>query len=101
MANGPPSDKVGAMAGLRASVVALKHRNYRLLWTGNVIAQTGDWMDQIAFSWLVYEMTGSTVYLALVNVCRAVPILFFTLIAGVVADRVDRRKMIVASQVVM
>ncbi len=53
----------GSARGLRASVSALQHRNYRLLWTGNTISLTGDWMDQIAFSWLVYDMTGSTVYL--------------------------------------
>src|SRR5438874_12756386 len=88
----------GVLGGLRASISALKHRNYRLLWTGNVISQTGDWMDQIAFSWLVYDMTHSTVYLALVNVVRALPILFFTLIAGVVADRVERRKLMFGSQ---
>jgi len=58
-------------------------------------------MDQVAFSWLVYDMTHSTVHLALVNVCRAVPILAFTLFAGVIADRVDRRRMMVISQVVM
>ncbi len=91
----------GSARGLRASVSALQHRNYRLLWTGNTISPTGDWMDQIAFSWLVYDMTGSTVYLALVNVCRALPILVLTLFAGVIADRMERRRMIFLTQAVM
>src|SRR5438067_12447517 len=101
MAQRPPATRLGLVGSFRASTSALKHRNYRLLWTGNVISQTGDWMDQIAFSWLVYDMTHSTVYLALVNVVRALPILFFTLIAGVVADRVERRKLMFGSQCIM
>lgn len=77
---------------------SLRHRNYRLLWTGNVISQSGDWMDQIAFNWLVYEMTGSTVALAAVNLCRAGPMIFFTLLGGVVADRIERRRLMFATQ---
>lgn len=77
---------------------ALRHPNYRLLWMGNLISQSGDWMDQVAFSWLVYDMTGSTVMLALINVCRAGPIIVFTLIGGAVADRVERRKLLFLTQ---
>ena len=80
---------------------SLRHRNYRLLWTGNIISHTGDWMDQIAFSWLAYEMTHSTVSLALVNVCRAGPILLFTLIGGVIADRVERRTLLFSTQFIL
>jgi len=68
---------------------------------GNLISQSGDWMDQVAFSWLIYEMTHSTVSLALVNVCRAGPILFFTLIGGVIADRVERRKLLFLTQFIL
>lgn len=77
---------------------SLRHRNYRLLWTGNVISQSGDWMDQIAFNWLVYELTGSTVALAAVNLCRAGPMILFTLIGGVVADRLERRRLMMTTQ---
>src|SRR3954471_11069969 len=86
---------------LPAALSSLHHRNYRLLWMGNLISQSGDWMDQVAFSWLIYEMTHSTVSLALVNVCRAGPILFFTLIGGVVADRFDRRKLLFSTQFIL
>ena len=72
---------------LPAVFSSLHHRNYRLLWFGNLVSVSGDWMDQIAFSWLVYSMTHSTVALALVNVCRAGPILVFTLIGGLVRVR--------------
>jgi MFS transporter, DHA1 family, staphyloferrin A biosynthesis exporter len=83
------------------SLASLQHRNYRLLWFGNLISQSGDWMDQVAFSWLIYEMTHSTVSLALINVCRAGPILLFTLIGGVIADRVERRRLLFVTQFIL
>ena len=77
---------------------SLRYRNYRLLWTGTLISNSGDWMDQIALNWFVVSTTGDPYYLALVNLSRAVPILVFTLIGGAVADRVERRKMLIATQ---
>src|SRR5262249_1793042 len=90
-------------AGLHPPVAfaALKHRNFRLLWSGNLISQTGDWMDNVAFSWLVYSMTHSSVALAMVNVFRAVPILALTLFAGVLADRFERRKVLFSTQFIL
>jgi MFS family permease len=82
------------------ALAPLSHRNYRLLWTGTVISQSGDWMDQIALNWLVYDLTGSAFALGLVNLCRLSPILFFTLVGGVVADRVERRKLMFTTQTV-
>ena len=80
---------------------ALKHRNYRLLWAGNLISQSGDWMDLIAFNWLVYSLTGSALQLAIANALRAVPAIFFTLIGGVLSDRMDRRKLLFITQLTM
>jgi MFS family permease len=97
----PESVSEGRASRLPVALQSLKHRNYRLLWMGNLISQSGDWMDQVAFSWLVYDMTHSTVSLALVNVCRAGPILFFTLIGGVVADRFERRKLLFLTQFIL
>jgi len=79
---------------------SLRHRNYRLLWFGTLISNSGDWMDQIALNWLVYQLTGSAVSLGLLNFCRLVPILAFTLVGGVVADRVERRRLIFVTQAV-
>src|SRR5206468_10016237 len=56
--------------------------------------------DQIAFNWLIYDMTHSTVALALVNLCRAGPLIVFTLIGGVVADRVERRRLMFTTQAI-
>lgn len=77
---------------------SLQHRNYRLLWSGTLISQSGDWMDQVAFNWLVLEMTGSPFYLGLVNLCRAIPMILFTVLGGVAADRLERRKLMMTTQ---
>jgi MFS family permease len=79
---------------------SLHYPNYRLLWLGTLISQSGDWMDQMALNWLVYQVTGSAVALGLVNLCRFFPILLFTLIGGVVADRFPRRRLLFSTQAV-
>ncbi|MGE3267605.1 MAG: MFS transporter [Chloroflexota bacterium] len=79
---------------------SLRHRNYQLLWSGTMISQSGDWMDQIALNWLVYDLTGSALALALLNLCRLVPITLFTLVGGVAADRIERRKLLFITQTV-
>lgn len=83
---------------LPAALASLRHRNYRLLWIGTVVSNSGDWMDQIALNWLVYQLTGSGVSLGLLNLCRLLPILAFTLLGGVVADRFERRKLMFTTQ---
>jgi MFS family permease len=86
------------MTRLFITFAALRHRNYRLLWIGTLISQTGDWMDQIALNWLVLQITGSPAYLGLVNLFRGTPILLFALLGGVAADRLDRRVLMMATQ---
>jgi len=90
----------GSGSRLPVALAPLRHRNYRLLWSGTLISQSGDWMDQIALNWLVYELTGSAFALGLVNLCRLTPILLFTLVGGVIADRVERRKLMFTTQAV-
>jgi MFS family permease len=87
-----------ASVSIQRTFSALAHRNYRLLWSGTLISHTGDWMDQIALNWLVVAMSGSPFELALVNLCRGLPILAFTLIGGAMADRVERRRMMMVTQ---
>jgi len=85
---------------LPAALQSLRHRNYRLLWIGTIVSNSGDWMDQIALNWLVYLLSGSAVQLALLNLCRLAPIFVFTLVGGVVADRMERRRLLFVTQVV-
>lgn len=88
-------------AALRIAV-ALTHRNFRLLWLGALTSSIGTWMQKIAQAWLIVTMTGSAsaFYIGLDAFVGEAPILLFTLIGGVVADRRDRRHMMLMSQVV-
>src|SRR5204863_1592386 len=79
---------------------SLRHRNYRLLWIGTIISNSGDWMDQIALNWLVYQLSGSAVQLAVLNLARLAPIFVFTLVGGVIADRAERRRLLFTTQAV-
>jgi MFS family permease len=79
---------------------ALAYRDFRVLWLGACTSSIGTWMQKVAQSWLVLEITDSASYLALDAFLGELPILLFTLIGGVVADRRDRRKLLLASQVV-
>ncbi len=87
-------------AALRIAV-ALTHRNFRLLWFGALTSSIGTWMQKIAQAWLIVTMTGSAsaFYVGLDAFVGEAPILLFTLIGGVVADRRDRRHMMLTSQV--
>lgn len=77
---------------------SLRHRNYLLLWIGSLFSNTGDWMDQVALNWLVWSLTHDPFALGLLNACRALPILGFTLFGGALADRVERRRLLQSTQ---
>jgi MFS family permease len=77
---------------------ALGYRNYRLFWFGNAISFVGDWLDQIALNWLVISTTNDPVMLGLVNLGRGLPIMLFAMFGGVIADRFDRRTMLICTQ---
>lgn len=79
---------------------AFRYHDFRLMWAGAFTSTTGTWMQNVAQSWLVLDMTGSAFFLGLVGFLGDLPILLFTLIGGVVADRVDRRKLLLGSQYV-
>lgn len=77
---------------------ALGHRNYRLFWTGQCFSLVGSWMQTMAQSWLVLELTGSPFLLGLMGAFQFGPILLFSVFAGVVADRFAKRKLIIFTQ---
>lgn len=70
---------------------ALRHRDFRLLWIGQVVSLTGGWMQTVAQGWLVLRLTDSAFYLGLVGFFAFLPVLLFALPAGVAADRLPRR----------
>jgi len=78
---------------------AFRHRNYRLFYSGQAISLSGSWMQTVAQSWLVLQLTDSKVALGLVTMLQFLPITLFVLIAGVIADRVVKRDLILATRV--
>ena len=87
--------------GLSRTFAALRHRNYRLFFFGQLVSLIGTWMQNVAQAWLVYELTNSPFKLGVVSFCSGVPVLLFSLWAGVVADRVPKRRLLVVTQTVM
>lgn len=77
---------------------ALRSRNYRLFVAGQGVSLIGTWMQQVAMSWLVYRLTGSAMLLGVVGFASQIPTLFISLFAGVLADRWDRRRLLIATQ---
>jgi MFS family permease len=77
---------------------ALRHRNFRVFYLGQGLSLLGTWLQTVATSWLVYRLTGSALMLGLVAGAQQLPILFVSPIAGVWADRLDRRKLLVVIQ---
>jgi len=80
---------------------ALRHRQYRLFWTGNFLSNLGNWMQTLAQGWLVLQLTDSVFLLGLVGFTSSLPTLGVTLVGGVIADRSDRRRMLFISQATM
>jgi MFS family permease len=85
-------------SGLKTTLRALRHRNYRLYFGGQGISLTGSWMQQVAMGWLVYRLTGSVFYLGLVAFFAQVPVVFMAPLAGVLADRWNRMHIMLVAQ---
>ncbi len=82
----------------RTFVSLRRHRNYRLFFTGQVVSVSGTWMQNVALAWLVVELTRSPLAVGVLAFCRFIPFTVFGLVAGVVADRIDNRKLVIATQ---
>ncbi len=80
---------------------ALRHPNYRLFWFGQLISLIGTWMQSTAQQWLVYRLTGSPLALGTVAFLGALPVTLFSLFAGIVVDRVDKRQALIVIQSAM
>jgi len=84
--------------GLRRTLAAFTYRDFRVQWIGACSSAIGTWMQIVAQNWLVLSLTKSTFYLGLDAFLQQLPIILFTLIGGVFADRYDKRKTLMASQ---
>jgi MFS family permease len=86
---------------LTAPYRVLRHRDFRLLWTSQLVSQTGSQMQTVALHWHVYLLTRSPLALGALGLTRVVPIIVFSLWGGVAADRQDRRRLMLATQSAM
>ncbi|MGB5153728.1 MAG: MFS transporter, partial [Candidatus Sulfotelmatobacter sp.] len=85
---------------LRRVFKAFQYRDFRLMWFGACTSSIGTWMQIVAQGWLIYRLSHSAFLLALDQFLGGIPIFLFSLIGGVVADRVERRKILLGSQYV-
>ena len=85
---------------MRRALAAFTYRDFRVLWFGAFTSTVGTWMQKVAQSWLIFELTKSSFYLGLDDFLGQLPILLLTLIGGVIADRHDRRRLLLSSQYV-
>jgi predicted MFS family arabinose efflux permease len=87
-------------AVLRRVFKAFQYRDFRLMWIGACTSSIGTWMQIVAQSWVVYRLSHSAFLLAMDQFLGGIPIFLFSLIGGVIADRVERRKILLGSQYV-
>src|SRR5579859_6961605 len=105
----PPEETVAVIAALQQektkdfprAIRSLRNRNFRLFWAGNFTSNIGTWMQNVAQGWLVLTLTNSAFWLGFVGFAGSIPFLFVTLFGGVVADRVNKRRLLLVTQTIM
>jgi MFS family permease len=95
----PKSSTTAHRSRFQDTLRSLKHRNFQLFFSGQLISLVGTWMDTVAEAWLVYRLTGSSLLLGTVTFAGQIPVLLMAPVAGMVADRFNRRKIVIATQV--
>ncbi|NLJ31421.1 MAG: MFS transporter [Clostridiales bacterium] len=84
---------------IKTTFRALQYRNFRLFWFGQCVSLTGTWMQRTAQTWLVYTVTNSPMLVGIVGVCQFMPMLLFSLFAGVLVDRFSKKNLLIFTQV--
>lgn len=92
--------QVGRLDRVRQTFVALGERDFRIFWLGQLVSVTGLWMQTVAQGWLILQLTGSPFYLGLAAAARSVPVLLLVIPAGIAADRFDKRRIIITTNVI-
>ncbi len=100
MPDAAPCETESVFEKLRRIFKAFTYRDFRLLWIGAFTSSVGTWMQAVAQNWLILTLTGSAFYLGLSAFLQEAPFLVFSLFGGVLADRVDRRRILLGSQVI-
>ncbi len=92
---GEPADRLPQV------IRALENPNFRLFWSGNFLSNIGTWMQNVAQGWFVLLLTNSAFWLGVIGFAGSIPYLFVSLLGGVVADRVDKRRLLMVTQSAM
>ena len=85
---------------MTSTFASLKYKNFRYFWFGQCISLTGTWMQRTAQVWLVYSLTKSPLLVGILGVCQFLPMLFFSLFAGVFVDRFPKKKILLLTQTI-
>ena len=93
-----PQDQAPPTRGALALLGVFRHRNYRLFFAGQLVSLMGTWVTNVAQAWLVYSLTHSTVLLGLTSFCSQIPVFFLSPFGGHLADRFDRRRLMMVTQ---
>jgi len=94
----PPPSPTPAPSRIPDGLRALRHRDFRLFFAGQGVSLVGTWMQSVAQGWLMHRLTGSAMMLGLLSFAQFVPVVPLALFAGVIADRTDRRRMLMWTQ---
>jgi MFS family permease len=94
----PGAPSLSQKLSVRTTLRALRHRNFQLFFSGQMISLTGTWMQNIAQDWLVYRLTGSSLLLGTVAFMNLIPVLILAPVAGIVADRFNRHRIVILTQ---
>src|SRR2546426_2687777 len=94
----PQLENPQQVKGLLRTFVALRHRNFRLFWFGQLISLIGTWMQSIGQAWLVLQLTHSAWLLGVVGALQFLPIMLLSLFGGVLADRLPKRRVLLFTQ---
>src|SRR5512136_3048459 len=80
---------------------SLRHRNFRLFWSGQLVSLAGTWMQTVAQAWLVLDLTGSSFKLGVVSALQFLPMLFLSFFTGPLIDYFDKRRIIIGCQITL
>lgn len=97
----PAAEVMKTGKNLSEAWAAMRHRDFRLFWSGQCLSLMGSWMSTVAQAWLVLELTNSAFLLGLTGALQFAPILLFSLFTGVLADRLPKRNLLLCTQSVM
>src|SRR3954453_7790636 len=95
----PDTDLHGARRAAHETFRSLHVRNFRLFFFGQIVSQAGNWMTLVTQTLLVLSLTGNGVAVGLLTACQFLPVLIFGAWAGVIADRSDKRKLLIGVQI--